>query len=75
MGQSLNGENDQLLTRAAVIMLDNAVGEYDAVTKVKELGRDRLPEDPRRQEDFFPLSELPAYLDRLGGPPAGAGPA
>lgn len=67
--RGLTKDNDQVLTQAAVIMLDNAIGEYDAATKVKELGRDRLPDDPQQQENFFPLSELPVYLDRLGGGP------
>jgi hypothetical protein len=64
--RGLTHDTDQMLSQAAVLMLDNAVGEYDAVIKVKELGRDRLPDNPRRQENFFPLSELPEYLDRLG---------
>jgi hypothetical protein len=64
--RGLTPETEPALTRAAVLMLDNAVGEYDAVMKVKELGRDRLPDNPQRQENFFPLRELPAYLDQIG---------
>lgn len=73
--RGLTADNDPLLTQAAVLMLPSAADEYDAVMKVKELGRDRLPDNPQRQEDFFPLSELPEYLDRLGSGPPGAGPA
>jgi hypothetical protein len=73
--RGLTKDNDPVLTQAAVILLDNAVGEYDAVMKVKELGRDRLPDHPQRQENFFPLSELPGYLDRLGSGSPDAGPA
>jgi hypothetical protein len=65
--RGLTQETDKMLSHAAVLMLDNAVGEYDAVMSVKELGRDRLPPNPQRQENFFPLSELPGYLDGLGG--------
>jgi hypothetical protein len=72
--RGLTKDTEQMLTHAAVLMLDNAVGEYDAVMKVKELGRDRLPDNPQPQENFFPLSELPGYLDRLGGGAPGAGP-
>lgn len=68
--RGLTKESETALTQAALIMLDNAVGEYDAVMKIKELGRDRLPDNPQRQENFFPLSELPGYLDRLAGTPS-----
>jgi hypothetical protein len=55
---------EQLLG-AALILLDNAVGEYDSVAKISELNNGPLPSKPQRSPTFFPLSELPAYLDSL----------
>jgi len=55
---------EQLLG-AALILLDNAVGEHDSVAKISELNNGPLPSKPERSPTFFPLSELPAYLDSL----------
>jgi hypothetical protein len=71
--RGLTPERDRALSPAVLILLDNAVGEYDAVMKVRRLDRRPLPENPLRRPDFFPLSELPAYLDGLSGPSPGAG--
>lgn len=66
--RGLTPQTDQILSRAVLILLDNAIGEYDAVMKVKQLGRGPLPADPERTEGLFPLRELPALLDRLPNP-------
>jgi len=54
-------------------MLDNAVGEYDAVAKICQLTRGPLPSDPQRTAEFFPLADLPAYLDGISGALIGLG--
>jgi hypothetical protein len=63
--RGLTPQSDQVLSRAALILLDNAVGEYDAVVKIKQLDRGPLPTNPRRTDEFFPLAELPQFLDSV----------
>jgi hypothetical protein len=65
--RGLTRESDPVLSPAVLILLDNAVGEYDAVAKITQLDRGPLPENPVRRADFFPLAELPSYLDRVKG--------
>jgi hypothetical protein len=59
----LSPETDEALGGAAILLLDDAVGEYDAVMKIAELHRRPLPANPVRRADYFPLAELPQYLD------------
>jgi hypothetical protein len=59
----LSPETEEVLTTAALILLDNAVGEYDAATKIKQIGTCPLPPEPCKTYDFFPLRELPGFLD------------
>ena len=73
--RDMTPELDPVLSPAALILLDNAVGEYDAVMKIKHLDRGPLPENPQRREDFFPLKELPQFLDSVSGGPMGGSPA
>ena len=61
----LTPDSAEVLLRAALVLLDNAVGEHDAVVKISELNNGPLPMKPMRSETLFPLSELPAFLDRL----------
>jgi hypothetical protein len=58
-------DSAEALLGAALVLLDNAVGEHDAVVKISELNNGRLPAKPVRSGTFFPLAELPGYLDRL----------
>jgi hypothetical protein len=71
--RGMTPELDRVLSPAVLILLDNAVGEYDAVMKIKQLDRGPLPPNPRRREDFFPLSELPRFLDGVRGESVGEG--
>jgi hypothetical protein len=59
-------DSAESLLGAALVLLDNAVGEHDSVVRISELSNGPLPVNPKRSEKLFPLSELPAYLDRLG---------
>jgi len=63
--RGLSPLTDPILSRAALILLDNAIGEYDAVMKISWLSREPLPENPERTEGLFPLRDLPGLLDRL----------
>ena len=58
----LDDESESVLKTGATVLLDHAVGEYDAGTKIAELDVGPLPDPP--PAGAFPLSELPAYLDR-----------
>ena len=68
--RGLTLESANPLLGASLVLLDNAVGEHDSVMRISELKNAPLPENPVRSEFFFPLSELPAYLDRLDDPKA-----
>jgi hypothetical protein len=63
--RGLTAANHEALGGGALILLNNAVGEYDSVTKIKELDRAPLPSNPQHQPNLFPLAELPGYLDQL----------
>jgi hypothetical protein len=63
--RGLNPDSDEALSSAALILLDNAIGEYDAVMKINQLDRGPLLDNPQKTDRFFPLAELPKYLDCL----------
>jgi hypothetical protein len=63
--QGLTPQSDRALSPAAAILLDNAVGEYDAVMKIKQLERGPLLPNPQKTDAFFPLAELPQFLDTI----------
>jgi hypothetical protein len=63
--EGLSPATDEALKGVALILLDDAVGEYDAVMKIAQLNRGPLPANPVRRTDFFPLAELPQYLDGI----------
>jgi hypothetical protein len=60
----LGTPSNHVLEQAAFVLLDNAVGEYDAVMKIANLRCEPLLANSVRRVDYFPLSELPLYLDR-----------
>jgi hypothetical protein len=64
--RGLTLDSAEELLGAALVLLDNAVGEHDAVAKISELNNGPLPEQPVKSARLFPLSDLPAYLDGLG---------
>jgi hypothetical protein len=65
MIRGLSKESDEHLSSAALILLDNAIGEYDAMVKIKQLDRVPLAADPQKSKDFFPLRDLPEFLDNI----------
>ena len=58
-------DEESIRGTAATILIDHAVGEYDAAMKLGELRVEPLPDDPTTLPGAAPLSELPAYLDRI----------
>ena len=63
--KGLTRENDSALSNGALILLDNALGEYDAVTRIAGLGRGPLPDDPESRPGLYPLRQLPEMVDFL----------
>jgi hypothetical protein len=63
--RGLTAENDPLLSQGALILLDNAIGEYDAGTRIAELNRGPLPDDPDMKPGLHPLRQLPEMVDFL----------
>ena len=63
--RGLTLDSAEELLGAVLVLLDNAVGEYDSVARISELNNGPLPKKPIRSATFFPLSELPRYLDSL----------
>jgi hypothetical protein len=66
-------ETGDVLSNAAMILLDNAIGEYDAVMRVASIDLALLEGTPKKSERFFPLRDLPAFLDREKQPPSHEG--
>jgi hypothetical protein len=57
-------ENEEALSHASLILMDNAVGEYDATTRLVVRDIAMLKEPPMATDQFFSLRDLPAFLDR-----------
>lgn len=64
----LTNENKSDMTGATFVLIDNALGEFDSMVRLGELDFRSLEGEPVRRKDFFPLSDLPAYIDRLPDP-------
>jgi hypothetical protein len=62
----LTEANAEQVLGAALILLDNALGEHDSIVRIADLSNRPLSTNPVRSATFFPLSDLPAYIDRLG---------
>jgi hypothetical protein len=62
----LEEEGDRERAGAALVLLDNAVGEYDAVVKIRSL--QRRPLGGVAPQGSFPLSRLALLLDSLPDP-------
>ena len=66
-------ENVDMITQAALILLDNAIGEYDSVKRIAGLDVALLEGRPRKSELFFPLKDLAGFLDGTRGGRGGGG--
>ena len=64
----LTNENKDDLAGATFVLIDNALGEFDSMVRLGELDFQPLEDEPVKQEDYFPLSDLPDYIDRLPDP-------
>lgn len=64
----LTKENKDDLIGATFVLIDNAIGEFDSMVRLGELHFQPLEDEPVQQENYFPLSDLPDYIDRLPDP-------
>lgn len=62
--QGFDAGNDGPLTQVAFILLDQALGEYDVMTKIRYIDFEALPSDPQRH-DLKPLSEIRGDFDAV----------
>ncbi len=60
-------ETEETLSKMAFVLLDNAIGEYDAAMKIADVDLALMEEGPKASDSFFPLRDLPAFLDRIQG--------
>jgi hypothetical protein len=60
--RDLNEDNRRFREMAALIFLDHALGEHDALTVVHSLAAEPLPDDPAAA-GLLPFTELPAFVD------------
>jgi hypothetical protein len=58
----VGGPEEPLAMEAAKLMLHSAVGERDALLKIRSMTRHALPEDPRSL-GLLPYRDLPAVVD------------
>jgi hypothetical protein len=62
----LTEENRNQIAYAGLLLLDNILGEYDCVTKVRHYDFQPMPEDQSEKEDLLPLSEIADFVDKFG---------
>ena len=59
-------QSEAVLSQMALILMDNAIGEYDSVMKIADVEIALLEGTPKVSGSFFRLRNLPAFLDRFG---------
>lgn len=63
--KGLTEDNYNEIAYGGLVLLDNILGEYDCVTKVRSYDFHAMPEQPAEMKDLLPLTELPAYVDNF----------
>ncbi|MET0574165.1 MAG: hypothetical protein ABWZ79_22300 [Pedobacter agri] len=58
-------ENYTQIAYNGLLLLDNILGEYDCVTKVRSYDFHDMPTKKKELEGLMPLIELPAYVDKF----------
>jgi hypothetical protein len=56
-------ENYNQIGYGGLLLLDNLLGEYDCVTKVRSYDFHNMPTNEEKMEDLIPLLELAEYID------------
>ena len=63
--KGISEENYNQVAYGGLLLLDNILGEYDAVTKVRNYDFHDMPAAKEELEGLLPLLELAAYVDRF----------
>ena len=58
-------ENFNEIAYAGLLLLDNILGEYDCVTKVKNYDFQNMPASKEEQKDLLPLKDIATYVDKF----------
>ncbi|MBP6825929.1 MAG: hypothetical protein KA165_05120 [Saprospiraceae bacterium] len=58
-------ENYDQVAYAGLLLIDNILGEYDCVTKVRQYDFQTMPEEQEELEGLLPLPELAKYVDNF----------
>lgn len=61
----LTEENRNEIAYGGLLLLDNILGEYDCVTKVRHYDFQPLPEEQTERDDLRPLYEIADYVDKF----------
>jgi hypothetical protein len=61
--KDITEENYNQVAYGALLLLDNILGEYDCVTKVRSYDFHDMPSTKEELEDLIPLLRLAAYVD------------
>lgn len=60
---NITEENHNQVAYGGLILIDNILGEYDCVTKVRSYDFHNMPQNADNLNDLFPLLELAEYVD------------
>ncbi|HRN58281.1 MAG TPA: hypothetical protein PLL71_17600 [Agriterribacter sp.] len=63
--KGITEENYNQVAYGALLLLDNILGEYDCVTKVRSYDFHDMPSTKEELEDLLPLLHLAAYVDEF----------
>lgn len=62
---NVTAENYNQVAYGGLMLVDNILGEYDCVTKVRSYDFKNMPSNTDNLTDLFPLIELAAYVDNF----------
>ena len=58
-------ENYNQVAYGGLLLLDNILGEYDCVTKVRSYDFHEMPKNKKEPDDLLPLLEIASYVDNF----------
>ena len=65
--KGVTDENYNQIAYGKLLLLDNILGEYDCVTKVRSYDFHNMPIKKEELDGLLPLIDLPAYVDKFHG--------
>jgi hypothetical protein len=63
--KGVTDENYNQVAYGSLLLLDNILGEYDCVTKVRSYDFHNMPTKKEELDGLLPLIDLPAYVDKF----------